>query len=87
LEPSQILCGGLRSGFANQDHGTPYASVNLGISREFQLAPGDKPVTARFDIVNAFDQVYELRTGTDIGVFAPQFGPRRGYYFGLSQKL
>ena len=61
--------------------------VNLGVSREFQLAPGDKPITARFDIVNVFDQVYELRNGSGIGVFAPQYGARRGYYFGLSQKL
>jgi outer membrane receptor protein involved in Fe transport len=87
LTANLIYGSGLRAGFANQDHATPYASVNLGISREFQLAPGDKPLTARFDIVNLFDQVYELRTGTGIGVFAPQYGPRRGYYFGLSQKL
>jgi outer membrane receptor protein involved in Fe transport len=84
---SVIYGSGLRSGFANVDHTTPYASVNLGVSREFQLAPGDKPLTARFDIVNLFDQIYELRDGTGIGVFAPQYGPRRGFYFGLSQKL
>jgi outer membrane receptor protein involved in Fe transport len=82
-----IYGSGLRAGFAYEDHATPWALVNLGISHDFQLAPGDKPLTARFDIVNLFDQVYELRTGTGIGVFAPQYGPRRGYYFGLSQKL
>ena len=43
--------------------------------------------TVRFDVVNLFDQIYELRNGTGIGVFAPQFGARRGYYVGLSQKL
>jgi outer membrane receptor protein involved in Fe transport len=84
---SLIYGSGLRSGFANEDHTAPYASVNLGISHEFQLAPGDKPLTARFDVVNLFDQVYELRDGSGIGVFAPQYGPRRGFYFGLSQKL
>jgi outer membrane receptor protein involved in Fe transport len=77
----------LRSEFVNIDHTTPYESVKLGVSREFQVAPGDKPLTVRFDIVNVFDQIYELRIGTGIGVFAPQFGPRRGYYFGISQKL
>ena len=25
------------------------------------------------------DQIYELRSGTGIGVFAPQYGPRRGH--------
>jgi outer membrane receptor protein involved in Fe transport len=82
-----IYGSGLRSGFVNVDHTTPYASVNLGVSRALQAAPGDKPITLRFDIVNVFDQIYELRDGTGIGVFAPQFGPRRGYYVGISQKL
>jgi outer membrane receptor protein involved in Fe transport len=84
---NMIYGSGLRSGFANEDRTTPYASVNLGVSRELQLAPNDKPITVRFDIVNVFDQIYELRDGSGIGVFAPQYGPRRGFYFGLSQKL
>jgi opacity protein-like surface antigen/outer membrane receptor protein involved in Fe transport len=84
---SMIYGSGLRSEFVNLDHGAPYASVNLGIAHEFRLAPGEAPLTARFDIVNLFDQAYELRNGTGIGVFAPQFGARRGYYFGLSQKF
>ena len=33
------------------------------------------------------DQVYLIRSGSGIGVFAPQFGPRRGYYVGFTQKL
>jgi outer membrane receptor protein involved in Fe transport len=41
----------------------------------------------RFDIVNLFDKIYELRDGSGIGVFAPQFGARRGFYAGISQKL
>jgi hypothetical protein len=43
--------------------------------------------TARFDVVNVFDTVYELRDGSGIGVFAPQFGTCRGFYVGLSKKL
>jgi outer membrane receptor protein involved in Fe transport len=46
-----------------------------------------KPTTLRFDVVNLFDSVYEIRDGSGIGVFAPQFGPRRGFYVGISQKL
>ena len=41
----------------------------------------------RFDVVNVTDNIYEIRDGSGIGVFAPQFGPRRGFYFGLSQKI
>jgi hypothetical protein len=33
------------------------------------------------------DQVYLIRRGSGIGVFTPQFGPRRGYFVGFSQKL
>jgi opacity protein-like surface antigen len=44
-------------------------------------------VTVRFDVVNVADTIYEIRDGSGIGVFAPQFGPRRGYYMGISQKL
>jgi hypothetical protein len=84
---NMIYGSGLRSGFANMDHTTPCATANFGISREFQAAPDAKPLTVRFDIVNLFDQIYELRDGSGIGVFAPQFGPRRGIYVGLSQKI
>ena len=34
----------------------------------------------RFDVVNIFDKIYELRDGSGIGVGAPQFGQRRGFY-------
>ena len=34
----------------------------------------------RFDVVNILDKVYELRDGSGIGVGAPQFGQRRGFY-------
>ena len=46
-----------------------------------------KATVLRFDVVNLFDTVYALRNGTGIGVFAPQYGPRRGFFAGLTQKL
>ncbi len=52
-----------------------------------QLVPDWKPFTLRFDVVNLFDHIYELRDGTAIGVFAPQYGPRRGFFLGYSQKF
>jgi outer membrane receptor protein involved in Fe transport len=69
------------------DHVPAYLNVNLGTSREFELVSAEKPLTLRFDIVNLFDRIYELRSGTGIGVFAPQYGARRGFFVGLSQKL
>jgi outer membrane receptor protein involved in Fe transport len=46
-----------------------------------------RPTTLRFDVVNAFDTTYVIRDGSGIGVFAPQYGPRRGFFLGISQKL
>jgi outer membrane receptor protein involved in Fe transport len=77
---------GLRNGAHNSSHLPAYYQINTGISHEFQV-PWGKPFTLRFDVVNILDQVYELRDGTGIGVFAPQFGPRRTYLVGLSQKI
>ena len=61
--------------------------VNVGVSHDFKWSPEAKPLTVRFDIVNLFDKVYELRTGSGIGEFAPQYGARRGFFAGISQKL
>lgn len=83
---SMVYGSGLRSGFANTDHVAPYATANVGVSREIKV-PDGKPVTVRFDVVNLFDTVYEIRDGSGIGVFAPQFGMRRGYFVGISKKL
>jgi hypothetical protein len=59
-----------------------YSPLNLGIQHAFRV--GKNQLTARLDVVNVLDQVYELRDGTGIGVGAPQFGSRRGFYGTLS---
>ena len=85
---SGLRAGDLSDGVVpNSLHTTPYAVINTGIAHDFKWSPDFKPLTVRFDIVNLFDQVYELRDGSGIGVFAPQYGARRGYYVGVSQKL
>jgi hypothetical protein len=84
---SMIYGSGLRDGFANTTTVPSYTQVNLGLSHDFNLVAANKPTTLRFDIVNLFDTIYEIRDGSGIGVFAPQYGPRRGFYFGVSQKL
>ena len=75
------------SSIPNGDHVPPYAQVNAGISHQFKLAGDSTPWTGRFDVVNLFDTIYQIRNGTGIGVFAPQYGPRRGYFVGLSKQL
>jgi outer membrane receptor protein involved in Fe transport len=87
VSASMIYGSGLRSGFANTDHLPSYTQVNAGISHDFSIVAPNKPTTLRFDVVNVFDKIYEIRDGSGIGVFAPQFGPRRGFFVGITQKL
>jgi outer membrane receptor protein involved in Fe transport len=77
---------GLRSGDANIGQQQPYTQFNVGMTHEFQ-GWNMKPLTLRFDVVNVFDTLYQIRSGTGIGVFAPQYGPRRGFFGGLSQRF
>jgi outer membrane receptor protein involved in Fe transport len=86
ISADMIYGSGLRAGDFNLDHMPAYGQMNLGLSREIPVY-GEKPITVRFDVINVFDTTYEIRNGTGIGVFAPQFGPRRGYFVGVSQKL
>ena len=63
-----------------------YMQVNLGASRQFITSPLGK-LEARVAVVNLFDRSYELRDGSGVGVFAPQYGPRRGVYVGVSKSF
>jgi outer membrane receptor protein involved in Fe transport len=87
LSADMIYGSGLRDGDANIGSVPGYTQVNIGIQREFLLPNDPKPMTIRFDVVNLFDQIYEIRDGSGIGVFAPQFGPRRGFFLGISKKI
>jgi len=70
----------------NGDSVPDYVTVNLGVSHEFDLA-GWQGLTVRADVLNLFDEEYLIRDGTGIGVGAPQFGARRGFFFGVSKKI
>ena len=48
---------------------------------------GTRGTQVRFDVVNLFDASYELRDGSGVGVGAPQFGMRRTFLVGLTQKF
>lgn len=71
-------------GIPNGDRLPYYAQLNLGVSHDFDRQ-GLTGLTMRFDVINALDRKYEIRDGTGIGVGAPQFGARRGYFVGVSQ--
>ena len=92
---ADILIGsGLRSdlmvadgeSIPNGAHLPYYRQVNVGATHSFD-AQVVRGLTVRVDVINAFDQKYEIRNGSGIGVGAPQFGPRRGLFFGVSKSL
>jgi len=70
----------------NGEHLPYYTQMNVGISHVFDVANAGT-LTARFDVINVFDKIYEIRNGTGVGVGAPQFGARRGFFFGVSKSL
>ena len=74
------------TGIPNGAHLPYYTQVNMGLTHEFEL-PGAGTLTGRFDVINVFDKVYEIRNGTGVGVGAPQFGPRRGLFVGLAKSF
>jgi len=83
-----LFGSGLRAtppgGPPNGTHLPAYAQVNLDLSHRFATRRlGD--IEVRLDLINAFDAVYEIRDGTGIGVGAPQFGPRRGIFAGVTK--
>ena len=45
---------------------------------------GIRQLKLRFDCLNVLDESYELRNGTGVGIAAPAYGPRRGFYGGLT---
>jgi hypothetical protein len=60
--------------------------VNAGIAHNLFL-PRLGDVEGRISVVNLFDHVYRIRQGSGIGVFSPQYGPRRALYFALAVPL
>lgn len=84
LNGNLLFASGLRNGFANTTSLPSYAVLNLGAGRRVNF---NEPVEARLVLNNVFDRVYEIRDGTGVGVFAPQYGLRRGVFFGLSKAI
>ena len=81
-----IYGSGLRSGFANTGNLPFYIQVDAAVSKRIDL--GERGVLElRAVVVNLADHIYEIRNGTGIGVFAPQYGPRRGFFGGIKWEL
>ena len=64
-----------------------YWVFNAGISQNF-TGPGVlKGLSIRADVLNLFDKKYQIRSGEGVGVGAPQWGQRRGFFAGITKKF
>ncbi|WP_430391514.1 TonB-dependent receptor [Dyella sp. 20L07] len=61
-----------------------YFQLNLNVSHDFNFDSTGKFHT-QLALINALDRTYELRSGTGVGVGAPQYGPRRGVFLSLQK--
>jgi hypothetical protein len=77
---------GLRSGFANTGNQPFYIQFDAGIAKELTVTRIGK-LQGRVAVVNLGDWIYAIRSGSGVGVFAPQFGPRRSFYGGLKWEI
>ena len=82
LNADVIYGTGLRASTPTIPNGatvTPYAQINLGANRRFDDLVG-QPIELGLNLVNLTDRSYLIRSGSGVGVFAPQYGPRRAIY-------
>ncbi|MEP7131232.1 MAG: TonB-dependent receptor [Sphingomicrobium sp.] len=64
-----------------------YFVLNAGIAQNL-TGPGPlKGVSVRADVLNLLDKKYQIRSGEGVGVGAPQWGQRRGFFVGVTKKF
>ena len=76
---------GLRAGFANLEKLPAYWTENVGLEHVWHFdSKAIRELRLRFDCINLFNAICEIRNGTGVGIAAPAYAPRRGYYGGLT---
>jgi len=83
-----VEASGLRKTVVHPNDTTvrPYQYANVGVSRKFDW-PAFGPLEARLDVLNLWDERYQIRDGSGLGVFAPQWGVRRGVFAGIRKEF
>ena len=83
-----LAASGLRRTVVHPNDSTvrPYQVANVSISRKFNW-PAFGPLEARLDVKNLWDERYQIRDGSGLGVFAPQWGLRNGVFAGIRKEF
>lgn len=92
LSATMVYGSGLREDTDIPNGGSlpPYATFNLSVVQSFNNLFHSRffgRTELRLDVTNLFDKTYELRSGSGIGVGAPQYGLRRTILTGISQRF
>jgi outer membrane receptor for ferrienterochelin and colicins len=85
LGASMLYGSGLRANGAVPNGGKLPAYVQGNLSASYDLPRS--PWSLRLDIINVADNIYNIRNGSGVGVGAPEFGPRRGFFAGVTRKF
>ena len=81
-----VYGSGLRSGFGNTGNLPYYIQVDGAVSKRIEM--GDRgALELRAVVQNMADRTYQIRNGSGVGVFAPQYGPRRAFFGGIKWEL
>lgn len=89
LSTDLVVGSGLREDSATVPNGQAlpgYCTINLGAVQTFKWG-GRQQTEFRLDVVNLLDRRYEIRSGTGVGVGAPQFGLRRTILVGAAERF
>lgn len=89
FSPDFVYGSGLRqdaNGVPNGGTVPSYTQVNFGVTYRFANVAGG-PIEASVNLINASDRVYQIRSGSGVGVFAPQYGPRRAIYAAIRKSF
>jgi hypothetical protein len=84
-----LVQSGLRASTPTVPNGASlpeYVVVNASIVQKLDLG-FCQGTELRLDVLNIGDSVYQIRSGTGVGVGAPQFGIRRTILAGLTQRF
>ena len=64
-----------------------YFVFNAGIAQNFTVPGLLDGLSIRADVLNLLDKEYQLRSGSGVGVGAPQWGARRGFFVGVTKSF
>ena len=89
LSADLVVGSGLREDSATVPNGQAlpgYYTINLAAVQTLRWA-GRQRTQLRLDVINLLDRRYEIRSGTGVGVGAPQYGLRRSVLVGIAERF